>query len=464
MIRAVVGAGGKTSYIKKCAKACVKQGQKVFVTTSTHMFIEDDTLLTDDPEQILQELEKKGYVMAGIPQGEKIGPLSKKTYEKVCKHADMVLIEADGSKHMPIKFPNAQEPVIYENVDEIVIICGLQALHQPLVQSAHRLELVKQCLQMQDDQILYAEQIQQLVRKGYVEPMQEQYKGKKISIKPNHDHSLYQRAIAKLMEEDIDVSVLKEEWFAPQPKLIICGAGHVSCELVKIASRLDFYTKVIDDRKEFVSEERFPEASERICDGFEHLEAYMEPNAYYVVVTRGHQDDFTCVKTILTQPYQYLGMIGSKGKVKKTFEKLEEAGVEKEKIETIFAPIGLDIRAVTPAEIAVSILAQIILEKNKKHCASASKELLEVKETGVLCVIIEKKGSIPRGEGSMMFVTNEKVIDSIGGGAVEYAAIEDARNCSQVMIKEYELNREKSRELGMICGGSCKVLFLPIFE
>ena len=155
-------------------------------------------------------------------------------------------------------------------------------------------------------------------------------------------------------------------------------------------------------------------------------------------------------------------MIGSKGKVQKTFDNLRNAGVSEAEIESIFAPIGLKIHAVTPAEIAVSILAEIIMEKNKKHAASVSRELLNAKEQGVLCIIVEKTGSSPRGVGSMMLVTPEKVYDSIGGGAVEFAAIDDARTCDRVMIKEYHLNSKDEENLGMICGGSNKVLFIPV--
>lgn len=462
MIRAVVGAGGKTSYIKKCAKEYLEQGLKVFVTTSTHMFIEEDTLLTDDAEVIIRELEEKRYAMAGIEHGIKIRALSKETYEQVCQHADVVLIEADGSKHMPIKYPGEGEPVIYDNVEEIVVVCGLHALHRKVSEASHRLELVKKCLQVNDDTEIEAGHIQKLVMKGYVEPMREQYSEKKITIQPSHDNSLYQRAVSKLLEAEMDVSILKEEWFWPQPSLVICGGGHISCELVKMASNLDFSIKVIDDREEFANKERFPEAAEVICDSFDNLEKYLEPNAYYVVVTRGHKDDYTCVKTILSHDYQYLGMIGSRLKVQKTFENLKNAGVDEAKIQTVFAPIGLDIHAVTPAEIAVSILGQIICEKNKNYYSFASRELLNTPQKGVLCIIIEKTGSSPRGEGSMMYVTPSGVIDSIGGGAVEYAAIEEAKKCTQVMIKEYCLDNEKSRELGMICGGNNRVLFIPL--
>ncbi len=462
MIKAIVGAGGKTSLLKKYAKEYRNQGLKVFVTTSTHMFIEEDTLLTDDADEIIQVLEEKHYVMAGIPFKDKIKALSLKTYKKVCQYADVVLIEADGSKHMPIKFPNQQEPVIYDNVEEIIVVCGLHALHQKVSEVSHRLDLVKQCLQIEDNTRIEPVHIQKLVMKGYAEPMREKYPDKMIKIQPNHDDSLYQRALASLMEAEVDVSILKEEWFSTQPQLFVCGGGHVSNALVQMASHLDFYIKVMDDRPEFANKERFPMAQEVICDTFDHLENYMEPNAYYAVISRGHKDDFECVKKILQKEHQYLGMIGSKLKVKATFEKLLQSGASQEQVDSIYAPIGLDIKAATPAEIAVSILAQMILVKNSKQCAYASRELLQVKEHGTLCIIVGKKGSSPRGIGSMMFVTESGIIDSIGGGPVEFAVIQDARVHRNVMIREYYLNNEESQKLGMICGGSNKVLFIPV--
>lgn len=462
MIRAFVGAGGKTTCIKKYAQAYRNQGKKVFVTTSTHMYIEKDTLLTDDAETIIQELERHHYVMAGIKEGEKIRALSPGTYEKVCQHADEVLVEADGSKHFPLKYPNEKEPVIYENVDEIVIVCGMHALRKTAKEVIHRFELANKYLGITADTRIEPLHIQKLIKKGYVEPLREKYPEKNIIIEHNGSQSLYQRAVAGLLQAEMDVSMIQEEWFRTQPQLVICGGGHISCDLVKMASCLDFRVKVMDDRGEFANPERFPQAEEVICDSFENLEKYLEADAYYVVVTRGHKDDYICVKKILASPYQYLGMIGSKVKVKKTFELLRQDGISEEQIETIHAPIGLDIKAITPAEIAVSILAQIIQEKNCKHSAFASKELLGVQERGVLCIIIEKSGSSPRGVGSMMFVNEQMVIDSIGGGAVEFAAIEEARKNPRAMVKEYHLNTEKSRELGMICGGSNKVLFIPV--
>ncbi|MDD7738600.1 MAG: selenium cofactor biosynthesis protein YqeC [Fusicatenibacter sp.] len=462
MIKAVVGSGGKTTLIRNWAKAYVETGRKVFVTTSTHMMIEEDTLLTEDADEIIGELEEKHYVMAGVQEKEKIRALPLEVYEKVCSHADIVLIEADGSRHMPIKYPASHEPVIYDNVDEIVIVTGLQALNHKASEVSWRIELVKQCLGIEDDTKISPVHIQTLLQKGYVKPLREKYPEKKISIHPAHDQTLYQRALAALMKAEMDVSLIEEAWFAPEPHLFICGGGHISCDLVKIASCLDFHITVMDDREEFAEKERFPQADRVICDSFENLGQYLEPWSYVVVVTRGHAADYECVRTILSHPYAYLGMIGSKKKVQKTFESLITEGFHEEQIRTIHAPIGLKIGAVTPAEISVSILAEIIAEKNGKQTASASKELLEVQEHGVLCIIIEKTGSSPRGVGSMMFVGEESVIGSVGGGAVEFAVIREARNHPKAQIKEYQLNQKESAELGMICGGSNRILFLPI--
>ena len=175
MIRAFVGAGGKTTLIHRQAELFRAEGKRVFVTTSTHMFTEPDTVLSDDADVIIAALNRTGYVMAGIPEGGKIRSLSTDTYEKVCAHADVVLVEADGSNHKPIKYPNSTEPVLPDNVEEIVVVCGLQALGRPLIAVAHRPEPVKACLGAEDDTIITLEHIAELVCKGYLRPLGEKY-------------------------------------------------------------------------------------------------------------------------------------------------------------------------------------------------------------------------------------------------------------------------------------------------
>lgn len=459
MITAVVGAGGKTTLIHKLAKEYLDMGRTVCVITTTHMFIEDDTLLTDDPDVILEHIQKHGYAMAGIQEGAKITALSEPTYQKLCNSVDEILIEADGSKHLPVKYPKATEPVIPSNVDHVIIVCGLAALGHKAKDVVFRLNEASKVLDIKETDIVTPWHIQTLIQKGYVNnPM---ISTKDLSIHAVHDNTLYQRTVAVLLESQMDVSIIKEKWFSEKPCLFICGGGHVAKQVADIASMLDFRIKVIDSRKELANKERFPYAQEVICDDFTNLENYLETDSFYVVVTPGHADDYTCVSTILKTPYQYLGMIGSHRKVAKTFDDLRSVGFTDEQIATIHAPIGLKIGANTPGEIAISILAEIIQIKNADYAASVSKELLTSTEHGVLCIIIDKTGSTPRGNGSMMLVTPNGQIDTIGGGAIENAAIQDARNITAPTIKEYHLN-EEDKTLGMICGGTNKILFVPV--
>ena len=131
---------------------------------------------------------------------------------------------------------------------------------------------------------------------------------------------------------------------------------------------LDFQVTVMDDREEFANKKLFPKDCEVICDSFENLTHYLEEckgeSTYYVVVTRGHKADRQCVEQILKRNYAYLGMIGSKIKVAKTLEILRNEGYTGEQTDSIHAPIGLKIGSQTPEEIAVSIAAEIIQEKN----------------------------------------------------------------------------------------------------
>ena len=247
-----------------------------------------------------------------------------------------------------------------------------------------------------------------------------------------------------------------------QPKVFICGGGHVAKEVAALAVHLDLSVTVMDDREDLANRARFPTAEKVICDSYDNLGLYLEPDACYVVVTPDHKADLQCVRTILPTKYRYLGMIGSKKKVAATFENLRIAGFTEAQIQTIFAPIGLSIGAVTPAEIAISILAQIIQEKNKRHAASVDKSLLDVKEPGTLCIIVEKHGSAPRGIGSMMFVGKDFVLGTIGGGEPEYMAICQARESCHCFTSELVLNNRSTNGLDMICGGTIKIAFIPV--
>ena len=184
MIVAVVGSGGKTTLIKNLAQKYRAEGKTVLVTTTTHMFIEEDTLLTDDAEVIIRHLEERGMVMAGVPEGIKIKALSPETLEAVCAIADVVLVEADGSKHMPLKFPNATEPVIPPKVEEIIIVWGPQGLGKPAREVCHRLALVMDCLGIDEDTPITREHVSELLEKGYLKPLKQRYTNVKIRVYP----------------------------------------------------------------------------------------------------------------------------------------------------------------------------------------------------------------------------------------------------------------------------------------
>lgn len=462
MIRAVVGSGGKTSWIKEQAKQYQAQGKKVFVTTSTHMKKEKDTLVDQETACILASLEKNHYAMAGSDADDKIKMLDPKQYQMVCQAADEVLIEADGSHQLPLKFPNENEPVIFDNVEEIIVVTSLLAIGKKVKEVTHRYSLIPSFLFKDEEQIVDAQLVQQLLREGYLKPLRNKYPTKRIRIHVVHDSSFYQRVLAKLMEADWEVTLIQSDWFSVVPKLMLFGGGHVAYEVAMLASRLDFSISVMDDRKEFANRERFPFVDQIICDSFEQVESYLEENAYHVVLTRGHENDFICVKQILTHSFAYLGMIGSQKKVDKTMEQLREMGFSKAMIQRIHAPIGIAIYAQTPAEIAVSILAQIIKEKNREHSAFLSKELSNDKQKGTLCILIDKQGSSPRAIGSMMMVHDNEIVGSIGGGSIENAVIQEARNTNEIMVKEYQLNQNDSANLGMICGGRNRILMIPL--
>ena len=150
------------------------------------------------------------------------------------------------------------------------------------------------------------------------------------------------------------------------PKLIVVGAGHIAVPLAKIAKLLDFHVAVIDDRILFSNRERFPDVDEVLVgDMAEALkEMVITPSTYIVLVTRGHKYDEPCLREIMHSPAKYIGMIGSKRRVKACFHRFrEEEKIADEIIQRVYAPIGLDLHAETPEEIAVAIIAEVILAR-----------------------------------------------------------------------------------------------------
>lgn len=158
------------------------------------------------------------------------------------------------------------------------------------------------------------------------------------------------------------VEVLIEVVESPA-KLVICGGGHIARSLSRIAAEAGFSVTVIDDRPEFANRDRFPEADAVICDDFEDALHVLpsDSNTYFVMVTRGHKQDEASLRTVLPKAWAYAGMIGSKRRTSAVLLHMEEEGFAKDVLDRVHTPIGIDIGAETPEEIAVSIVAELIM-------------------------------------------------------------------------------------------------------
>ena len=159
----------------------------------------------------------------------------------------------------------------------------------------------------------------------------------------------------------------------PSPELYIIGAGHVGFHLARLAADVGFRVHVVDDREKFANLERFPTAVEVVADDIPAWidRANLPAHAYAVIVTRGHTNDLEALRVLAPRELRYLGLIGSRAKVARIYEALVEAHMPAEALRRVHAPIGLDIGAVTPQEIAVRILAELIAVKHGKEHPAA---------------------------------------------------------------------------------------------
>jgi xanthine dehydrogenase accessory factor len=145
-------------------------------------------------------------------------------------------------------------------------------------------------------------------------------------------------------------------------QVYVFGGGHVSQELVPVLSHLGFKVSVFEDRTEFATEALFPTAVQCLVGDFSKIDQQvsLKPSDYVIIMTRGHQADYLILEQVLRQPLFYVGVIGSRHKKAQTFSKLMDAGIESEILEQVHTPIGLEINAETPAEIAISIAGELI--------------------------------------------------------------------------------------------------------
>jgi xanthine dehydrogenase accessory factor len=152
------------------------------------------------------------------------------------------------------------------------------------------------------------------------------------------------------------------EPIVPQPRAYIFGAGHISKSLAQIAGLAGFDTVVIDDRETFANRERFPDTGEVVAGEYEEVfpRLGVTESSYLIIVTRGHRDDMRVLRWAVSTPARYIAMIGSKRKVIAVVKELEKEGIARESFERLQAPMGLEIGAVTPEEIAVSVVAEMV--------------------------------------------------------------------------------------------------------
>jgi xanthine dehydrogenase accessory factor len=155
----------------------------------------------------------------------------------------------------------------------------------------------------------------------------------------------------------------------PSPTVYIFGAGHVGQFVARVAHDAGFRVHVIDDREKFANRDRFPDAADIVVDDIPTWlsKSQLPSSAYAVIVTRGHRHDLDALRALAPRALRYLGLIGSRAKVKRIYDALVDDGtVTPEQLEKVHAPIGLDIGAVTPQEIAVAIVAELIAVRRGK--------------------------------------------------------------------------------------------------
>jgi xanthine dehydrogenase accessory factor len=163
----------------------------------------------------------------------------------------------------------------------------------------------------------------------------------------------------------------------PSPELYIIGGGHVGFHLARLAHEVGFNVHVVDDREKFANRERFPHAAEVVAAHIPDwlASATLPSHAYAVVVTRGHTNDLDALRALAPRDLRYLGLIGSRAKVARIYDALTAEGMAADRLTSVHAPIGLDIGAVTPQEIAVSILAELVAVKHGKIRSRDAAEL-----------------------------------------------------------------------------------------
>jgi xanthine dehydrogenase accessory factor len=292
--------------------------------------------------------------------------------------------------------------------------------------------------------------------------------------------SALETGILQYIRASKGTSILIEPYF-PQPRLIVLGGGDIARPLVEFGAKAGFLVTVIDDRPMFACRDRFPDADKIICESFSSSLSQLALNEYsfVVIVTREHRQDVDCLRAVLNCKTAYTGMIGSRQSVSGIKNQLISEGYSADRIDMVNAPIGLDIGADTPEEIAISIMAQVI--GCRRHAGTATdktaldklywpvleRPVLEelckdTKDPRALITVLETKGSVPRKAGTKMLVwAFGMTVGSIGGGYAEGEVINTAWKVigsGGTEIHDIDLTGQIAEEEGMVCGGIMRVL------
>ncbi len=273
----------------------------------------------------------------------------------------------------------------------------------------------------------------------------------------------------------IDGQDIYTEFTGRRKQMVVCGCGHVSIPIIKLAKTLGFYVVAVDDRSEFVQNAVAAGADRGIPEPFDKALSNIESDrfTYFVIVTRGHHWDELCLNTICRMPHAYIGAMGSRRRVDVVRQNLIKAGIDETTIRSIHSPIGLNIGAETPEEIAVSIMAEIIEIKNRNSDTVFPEDILSEIIGGnhtpsyegrmILSTIIRRSGSAPRKAGTKMLCTADKrCINTIGGGLMESRVIEKSRemlkeDSPEPVILHLALNADIASSEGEVCGGELDV-------
>lgn len=262
------------------------------------------------------------------------------------------------------------------------------------------------------------------------------------------------------------------ELLGREKKLVVCGAGHVSMQIIAIGKMMGFHVTALDDRLQFANNAIAQGADKVIFKEFEDAleEITGDEDTFFVIVTRGHRYDKECLRAITKKPHAYIGMMGSRRRVLIVKQDLAAEGISQDILDSVYTPIGLNIGAETPEEIAVAIMAEIIEVKNRKKRnfgfpGDIMKTLLSDERAPVtLATIISRQGSAPRGLGTKMIVRKDgSTVGTIGGGCIEGSVIAKGRRMlldgiHKPVVMEVDMSSDAAEDEGMVCGGRVQVL------